>query len=56
MMRRFKKSCERRDIVNEDRAREHFVKPCIIRKRSKEVAVKTEQRRQEDQSLRRRPR
>ena len=56
MMRRFKKSCERSDIVNEVRAREHFVKPSIKRKRSKEVAVKTEQRRQEDQSLRRRPR
>ena len=27
MMRRFKKSCERSDIVNEVRAREHFVKP-----------------------------
>ena len=29
MMRRFKKSCERSDIVNEVRAREHFVKPSI---------------------------
>ena len=56
MMRRFKKSCERSDVVNEVRAREHFVKPSIKRKRAREVAVKTEQRRQEDQSLRRRPR
>ena len=56
MMRRFKKSCERSDIVNEVRAREHFVKPSLKRKLSRKVAVKTEQRRQEDQSLRRRPR
>ena len=56
MMRRFKKSCERSDVVNEVRAREHFVKPCLKRRRAREVAVKNEQRRQEDQALKRRSR
>ena len=56
MMRRFKKSCERSDIVNEVRAREQFVKPSIKRKRAREVAVQNEQRRQEDQALKRRSR
>ena len=56
MMRRFKKSCERSDIINEVKAREHFVKPSIKRRRAYEVAVKNEQRRHEDQQLKTRPR
>ena len=53
MMRRFKKSCERSDVINEVKAREHFTKPSEQRRRAREVAVKNEQRRQEDQQIRR---
>ena len=56
MMRRFKKSCERSDIINEVKAREHFIKPSIKRKLAKKAAVKNEQRRHEDQQLKTRPR
>jgi|TARA_B110001454_G_C12578868_1_gene375192 small subunit ribosomal protein S21 len=54
LMRRFKKSCERSDVVNEVRAREHFIKPSIKRKRAREVAVKNEQRRRDEGDLRKR--
>jgi small subunit ribosomal protein S21 len=54
MMRRFKKSCERSDVVNEVRAREHFVKPSMKKRRAREVAVKNEQRRRDDGDLRKR--
>jgi small subunit ribosomal protein S21 len=56
MMRRFKKSCERSDVINEVKAREHFIKPSEQRRRAREVAVKNEQRRQEDQQIRRKRR
>ena len=55
MMRRFKKGCEKSDIINEVKKREHYEKPSSIRKRKKEIAVKKELKRQEDQSLHRFP-
>ena len=53
MMRRFKKGCEKSDIINEVKKREHYEKPSAVRKRSKEMAVKKELRRQEDQRVKR---
>jgi len=55
MMRRFKKGCEKSDILNEVRDREHFEKPSMTRRISRKMAVKKESRRQEDQDLNRFP-
>lgn len=51
LMRRFKKSYERNDTANLVKSREHFLKPSLKRKRAKDVAVKIEQKRQEEQKL-----
>ena len=56
MMRRFKKGCEKCDIINEVKKREHFEKPSMVRRISRKMAVKKESRRQEDQDLNRFPR
>ena len=53
MMRRFKKSCEKSDLVNEVKKREHFEKPSMVRRISRKMAVKKELRRQEDQRVKR---
>ena len=53
MMRRFKKGCEKSDIINEVKKREHFEKPSMTRRKGREMAVKKETRRQEDQSVKR---
>ena len=55
MMRRFKKGCEKSDIINEVKKREHFEKPSLVRRISRKMAVKKESRRQEDQKLKRFP-
>ena len=55
MMRRFKKGCEKSDIINEVKKREHFEKPSMTRRISRKMAVKKESRRQEDQDLNRFP-
>ena len=55
MMRRFKKGCEKIDIIYEVRKREHFEKPSMTRRISRQVAAKKESRRQEDQKLKRFP-
>jgi small subunit ribosomal protein S21 len=55
MMRRFKKGCEKTDILNEVKKREHFEKPSMTRRISRKMAVKKESRRQEDQDLNRFP-
>jgi small subunit ribosomal protein S21 len=55
MMRRFKKGCEKSDIINEVKKREHFDKPSMVRRLGRKAAVKTELRRQEDQKLKRFP-
>ncbi len=49
LMRRFKKSCERADIINEVKRREFFEKPSSIDKRAREIAKNKEKKRQEDQ-------
>ena len=53
LMRRFKKGCEKNDIVNEVRKREHFEKPSMTRRINRKVAEKKELRRQGDQRVKR---
>jgi small subunit ribosomal protein S21 len=53
MMRRFKKGCEKSDIINEVRKRDHYEKSSMTRRISRQVAVKKELRRQEDQRVKR---
>ena len=55
MMRRFKKGCEKSDILNEVKKREHFEKPSMVRRISRKAAAKKESMRQEDQKLKRFP-
>ena len=55
MMRRFKKAYERSDTANLVKQREYFLKPSLIRKRARDTAKKAEERRQEDQQLKRFP-
>ena len=55
MMRRFKKGCEKSDIINEVKEREHYEKPSLVRRRARKMAVKKELKRQEDQKLNRFP-
>ena len=49
LMRRFKRSCEKSNVIIEVKRREQFEKPSTAKKRAKELAVKKEQKRQEDQ-------
>ena len=53
LMKRFRKSVEKSDILNEVKDREHFTKPSTNRKLSKEIAKKREKKRREEQSLKR---
>ena len=55
MMRRFKKGCEKTDVLNEVKKREHFEKPSMVRRISRKMAVKKELRRQTDQRVNRFP-
>ena len=55
LMRRFKKGCEKSDIINEVKKREHFEKPSMSRRLMRKMAVKKELKRQEDQRLHRFP-
>ncbi len=55
LMRRFKKSCEKSDILLEVKKREFYEKPSSINKRAREIAKKKEQKRQEDMRLKRTP-
>lgn len=55
LYRRFKKTVEKKDIINEVKQREHFIKPSIRKKLAKEMAVKKEKKRQEDQRIKRNP-
>ena len=53
LMRRFKKGCEKSDLINEVKKREYYEKPSMVRRKSREAAVKKETRRQEDQRIKR---
>ena len=52
-MRRFKKSCEKSNILLEVKKREFYEKPSSISKRTRDIAKKKEQKRQEDQRIHR---
>ena len=53
LMRRFKKSCEKSNVLLEVKKREFYEKPSSISKRSRNIAKKKEQKRQEDQRIHR---
>ena len=53
LFRRFKKGVEKKDIINEVKSREYYVKPSIKRKLAKEFAQKNESKRQEEQDVKR---
>ena len=53
MMRRFKKGCEKSDILNEVKKREHFEKPSLRRRKRRQLAVSKEIKRQQEQRLHR---
>ena len=56
LFKRFKKNVEKKDTINEVRRREHYIKPSTERKLARDMAVKKEQKRQEDMRLKRTPR
>ena len=51
LMKRFKKSVEKRDTINEVKRREQFEKPSLKGRESRKLARKKELKRQEDQSI-----
>jgi len=53
LMKRFRKSVEKSDILNEVKGREHYVKDSTSRKLAGEIAKKREKKRQDEQSLKR---
>ena len=53
LLRRFKKSCEKSNVLLEVKKREFYEKRSSIRKRSRNIAKKKEQKRQEDQRIHR---
>ena len=53
LMRRFKKSCEKSNIILEVKKREFYEKPSSVSKRTRDIAKKKEQKRQEDQRIHR---
>ena len=55
LFKRFKKNVEKKDTINEVRKREFYTKPSTNRKLAKDMAVKKEQKRQEDQDIKRSP-
>ena len=53
LMRRFKKGCEKSNTLLEVKKREQYEKPSMTRRISRKMAAKKEQKRQEDQQLKR---
>ena len=53
LIRRFKKTCEKSNIILEVKKREFYEKPSSVRKRTRDIAKKKEQKRQEDQRIHR---
>ena len=53
MMRRFKKGCEKSNILLEVKKREQFEKPSLGRRKCRELAISKEKKRQEEQRLHR---
>ena len=53
LMRRFKKSCEKSNIILEVKKKEFYEKPSSVGKRTRDIAKKKEQKRQEEQRIHR---
>ena len=53
MMRRFKKGCEKSNVLLEVKKREQFEKPCLGRRKRRELAISKEKKRQEEQRIHR---
>ena len=53
LMRRFKKGCEKSNILLEAKNREQFEKPSLGRRKRRELAISKEKKRQEEQRLHR---
>jgi len=53
LMKRFRKSVEKSDILNAVKDREHYIKPSTHRKLAREIAKKREKERQDEMSLKR---
>ena len=53
LMRRFKKGCEKGNILLDVKKREHYERPSIGRKKRKALAISKEKKRQEEQRLHR---
>ena len=53
LLRRFKKSCEKSNVLLEVKKREFYEKRSSITKRTRDIAKKKEQKRQEDQRIHR---
>ena len=53
LLRRFKKSCEKSNVLLEVKKREFYEKPSSVGKRTRDIAKKKEQKRQEDQRIHR---
>ena len=53
LMKRFRKSVEKSDILNVVKAREHYIKPSTTKKLAGEIAKKREKKRQDEQNLKR---
>ena len=53
LLRRFKKSCEKSNVLLEVKKREFYEKASSVSKRTRDIAKKKEQKRQEDQRIHR---
>ena len=53
LMRRFKKGCEKSNVLLEVKKREHYERPSIGRKKRRALAISKEKKRQEEQRLHR---
>ena len=53
MMRRFKKGCEKSNVLIEVKNREQFEKPSLNRRKRRELAISKEKKRQQEQRLHR---
>ena len=53
LMRRFKKGCEKGNILLDVKKGEHFEKPSLSRRKRRQLAISKEKKRQEEQRLHR---
>ncbi len=53
LMKRFRKSVEKSDILNEVKGREHYIKRSTTKKLAGEIAKKREKKPQDENSLKR---